>query len=724
MQGFIRSFFVIAGAFYLLGTMFLGPVLALSGFEVLTPDVKILIDAIHVQTQAVEKIHQKEEVCKEEDEKLFQLLAEEYSKVDKNKQDFSKEEWDLLRLLLQASPFILGEQDQKNLQNQEQNAWVYYQGVIELVNESNPKLFQKACETFPPATMSEKILYALLKGMSLYSMQDVAKRLGSPWWGAFQEETLNQKLHECLMEAMEEVGIEGSYKDICERHMQDILWRKNLLDDQRINLRYRTPQSRIAFARYLRSFSTPDMIDLNETSFDERDALSSFLFEIEPGDRDAFRNYFRDFLRMNFSDGEKVRIVEDLFRIPRENWEAFSKFCRENNVRGDELEDLSHVPNPQDWGATLVGLRQRNGNQAVAAQGVRLQNQSVHDEEFESSVKRSFEALQKRYGSLSESFESLMKQFSGRLESLQKQQLLTPVELRVISKFFDGTRDLTLHEKNTITLYLNLVWQSLNDEKAAAEVLGRNPTQKDMDERFASWFRSGPMDAQLAYILDNLGGGQFKDKKVLLEALDKNFDAIAGAGKSCLGGSYNRLISGLDRMHPDVTLQYGRAAKINTELYALRNNLKKQGHLVLQQLKNNMSDEMIRKSAREQLQKFLASSSGEYPNLNAYQQEATFRAYFDADFEKDLLAARGLRDVMNYIEQGGMRDDILQVISQHPNPFAMDALKKIAQNLVNERLSAKFKALGNKGDGAEQKELFDIGQGYVGGIVEGYQKIF
>jgi|GEM_PF-2933721 len=482
-------------------------------------------------------------------------------------------------------------------------------------------------------------------------------------------------------------------------------------------------QDRPAFKDFAVSLMPGDIREMHEV---HQFRFIKALLSIRTEDRLNFKQRIDEVLAlypMLLEDGsglmETTCILSEVLPANRTQ---FVDFCRQNNVAFEDIGELSRVPNPQDWPGTLRAIRARAqfGGQP---QVVGIANQSVHDKAFETSIKKSVEKLQRLYGAPSVSVESLVKIIVERMESLQKKSLLQPVEVRVIDVFLKGTQGLDEDARSKITLYLYLAWQALNDEKEAAKALGREPKQEDMDERVASWLRSGPMDAQLAYILDNLGQGQFKDKKTLLEALSKNFDHVVGAGKSCLGGSFNRLISGLDVIHPLVVIDYGEATKSNADLYALRNALQKQGREFLDKtMDQNISDDARRSLVIKQLQDFMTASQKNYAFLKPFQIEATFKAYVEQDFEKELLSKKGLDKIQAYIHGDGMRHEMRDFIAQQDDSFATDILLKKAKEDVMGRIEAQLKMLSYHVGKEDRASLIAEAQAYVPGIITEHQK--
>jgi len=260
---------------------------------------------------------------------------------------------------------------------------------------------------------------------------------------------------------------------------------------------------------------------------------------------------------------------------------------------------------------------------------------------------------------------------------------------------------------------LHLAWQALTD-KAVAKDLGLEAdfndkdkdlgleadfNDKDIDDRISGWLKAGPMDAQLAYLLDSLGG-QYKTKKALLEAIPTNPDLVT-RGKSCISGSYNRLIDGLNHIHPDVVLALGQGNKKNIELMARIHFLRSQAVKFLSEKYEEDADlfddiENLTQKTRQHLSGCFDTEVKEnYPDLSPETVTREMEQYFQAYFEEDTNKATPIRPVQDYIHdwEAGLLKDLETWIDANPTPTFEMTLKGLEDH-TNNLVSGKLVALG------------------------------
>jgi hypothetical protein len=290
-----------------------------------------------------------------------------------------------------------------------------------------------------------------------------------------------------------------------------------------------------------------------------------------------------------------------------------------------------------------------------------VRTQTVHDAIFEASVSEAVGKLGDRYRSIPyHTLNDLVALYDKKIDELVKKKLLRPVEGKVAQFFFTGINVRPDGESSeTLALYLNLVWDALNDKAIAKELGQPNEfTDQDIDERVASWLKASPIDAQLAYHLDNIGtryrGTIYHTKQELLEAIGKD-ETLLTTGKSCVGGSINRLISGLDLLHPDVKLELGEGQRANIEIMARSRFIQNTALAFLkktyQETPELFSDpatlkETTQKHLKEALQQEIEKN---YPTLAKEEAERELNRFLDTHFDEAVQQATPLKPVYDYL---------------------------------------------------------------------------
>lgn len=201
----------------------------------------------------------------------------------------------------------------------------------------------------------------------------------------------------------------------------------------------------------------------------------------------------------------------------------------------------------------------------IPAQPVVIHNQTVHDRETEETIQEAITKLKARYEQkepLYLTLEEVVKILEQKAFDLLKSKHLNLDEIKVIKKNFLNLLSVTEDQKNTAKNLLNLAIQALNDEKAAQEMLGHEPSVIDNQERWSGWFKSSIIDSQLAYRRDR-GDTTFPTD----EELDKD--------TSCFGGSLNRIIAALNLIHPDVRIVEGQGTLENMQQYRQNRDIAK-----------------------------------------------------------------------------------------------------------------------------------------------------
>ncbi len=177
-------------------------------------------------------------------------------------------------------------------------------------------------------------------------------------------------------------------------------------------------------------------------------------------------------------------------------------------------------------------------------------------------------------------------------------------------------------------------------------------------------------------------GGQYKTKKALLEAIPTNPDLVT-RGQSCIGGSYNRLIDGLNHIHPDVVLALGEGNKKNIELMARIHFLRSQAVKFLSEKHEEDADlfddiEDLTQKTRQHLSGcFEAEVEANYPDLSPETITKELGQYFEAYFEEDTSKATPIRPVQDYIHdwEEGLLKDLQTWIEANPTPTFEMTLK-------------------------------------------------
>ncbi|RZI46214.1 hypothetical protein [Candidatus Finniella inopinata] len=356
----------------------------------------------------------------------------------------------------------------------------------------------------------------------------------------------------------------------------------------------------------------------------------------------------------------------------------------------------------ESWIDTMRGFREvldemqgEYGNQNIFG----LRNQTVHDKAYESSIDEAVVKLSARYSRFAQDLETLLCAHLEKIEDLESKKLLSETEAQVVRYFFSsGIERLSADRHGKVTQYLNLSWHALGD-KAVSKSFGLEAAfnDKDVDDRIAGWLRAGPMDAQLAYLLDNLGG-RFKTKCILLEAVSKE-DALMTAGESCIGGSYNRLIDGLNCIDPDVVLAVGEGNKKNIELMARTQFLRNQAVKFLAQRYEEEPDlfstlDVLKQKTSQYLLDSLKTEVGTtYPDVTMAMVEQEIGCYFEGYFEEDLNKVTPLRSVQDYVNnwEEGLLRDLQTWIEANPSlsfEMILSGAKEQTTILLNSKLAA------------------------------------
>ena len=136
---------------------------------------------------------------------------------------------------------------------------------------------------------------------------------------------------------------------------------------------------------------------------------------------------------------------------------------------------------------------------------------------------------------------------------------------------------------------MNLVIRALDDEDAYSVLQQRHVKEGlinedvmkaridnwdyERQEKWASWFKNAIIDTQIAY---------WRDKG--LQGLPTGEQLVDF--KSCVGGALNRLIHGLNLLHPDVVIKEGKQTLKNLDVY--KENVVLEDTFVLPYLQQNI----------------------------------------------------------------------------------------------------------------------------------------
>ena len=355
---------------------------------------------------------------------------------------------------------------------------------------------------------------------------------------------------------------------------------------------------------------------------------------------------------------------------------------RNSRQQGDIWDSLSLVPNPQDWQGTLAGLLNVQLNQIQV-----FHNQTVHDAKYEASLKAAVGKLEKRYVKDTMSLEEVVKELKDKINAATQDKIkdgLKPSEVKVLTHFFDVRMDDLAGNSDTVKHYLNLAWQALTD-KTVYDL----KTDKDVDDRILGWLRSGPLDAQLAYLLDNLSEkGPFKTKAELLTAIETQPDLI-DKGKSCIGGSYNRLIDPLNLIHPDVNLEAGDGQIKNAQLLYRLKVMKDQALIKLKDVQKDSPEDFkdgkkLQKIITDDLKKKVSEEAKKENHLGGYSLDQEINLFIEQNLN-DLKGQLGVnQDHLTYLkDEGGLKKDVEGWLDKH-KVFVTDAaleheIKRLAE---------------------------------------------
>jgi hypothetical protein len=317
------------------------------------------------------------------------------------------------------------------------------------------------------------------------------------------------------------------------------------------------------------------------TPREDRIKVVKLLKEMSPAVCQTFANQVTRFSPLAAYQTNGWEIIQSVARVQEAHRTAFVTFVLRNGVTQlEHIRQLSQVPNPRDWDVTWAGIR---GGGAPAPAALRLNGQTSHEAEQQRSIDESVARLEIRYGGRQqEDLDTIVAFYISTIADLVSKGLLSETEGEVAQHFLERGI-LREGDARKPALYLNLAWHALHDVGVAGEVGAGDFTDKDINDRVAGWVRAGPIDAQLAYLLDRLGGDRagvdFATKESLLAAIGRDKSILTRVGgRSCVGGSYNRLIDGLQHIHPDVVLVEGPGARQNRAMMArdqfLQNALK------------------------------------------------------------------------------------------------------------------------------------------------------
>jgi len=272
------------------------------------------------------------------------------------------------------------------------------------------------------------------------------------------------------------------------------------------------------------------------------------------------------------------------------------QFMEEHNLTLEVVRELARI-SPNQWEGSLQGILARIGlsvmqgqsederREARLADSVRedvermrrdfddrqfqrpiegLINQSVHDKETEMGIQSAMKKLQHRYAlNRTHSLPEVNAILQNKIQELISQGRLSPEKEGVINLFLSGVGELSPTEKAQFTQYINLVIFAIEDAVAHKEKFpNASYTYTDQLDNWLAWFENAIIDSQLAYLRD-LGIMEIPQP----EALNKY--------KSCVGGSLNRIIAGLNLLHPDVEVSEGESGIHNMAIYKERAEAKK-----------------------------------------------------------------------------------------------------------------------------------------------------
>jgi hypothetical protein len=351
-----------------------------------------------------------------------------------------------------------------------------------------------------------------------------------------------------------------------------------------------------------------------------------------------------------------LEVIQHVARVRSEHRANFVTFVLRNGVTDlRHIGELSQVPSG-DWPATLAAIRERERITA-AHPGPRrvMAGQTVHDPAYEASVRRAITQLARRYGGrTSEDLDTITVLHISKVQDLTVRGLLTPEEAHIATFFFEqGQTRAGIPEE--LTRILNLNWHALHDADAAREMgFGMG----DADERVSTWMKKGPINAQVAYLLDHIeaGIGRFSSSAELFAAAVTDPSILRTHGNaSCNGGTINRLIDGLHLAHPDVQLEYGAGTIANARARAREHFLKKSIiqfiHDAYEANPSSLDDrDRLRRESREHLQTLVATERAK-PNSD-FVDDATqdINDCITSHFDKAIREATNLKSVQDYLQ--------------------------------------------------------------------------
>lgn len=187
-----------------------------------------------------------------------------------------------------------------------------------------------------------------------------------------------------------------------------------------------------------------------------------------------------------------------------------------------------------------------------------LDNQTVHELDKNGTIQEAIDNLKKQY--LNTQSYIMCKDPLNFLHEKAKElffkKKLKDNESRVIEIFFEAYDIKNSNE--TLDLF-KLAICALEDQDIAKKMLyadkqdvSKEQLDVDMQERWASWFRAAVIESQLAYNVkqnNNLSKGEIINSR------------------SCLYGINNRIIHGLNLIHPGVSIEAGDKTKKKYEVF-------------------------------------------------------------------------------------------------------------------------------------------------------------
>lgn len=227
-------------------------------------------------------------------------------------------------------------------------------------------------------------------------------------------------------------------------------------------------------------------------------------------------------------------------------------------------------------------IRAYAGN--LSNQSSSLRNQTVHDVETEKGIAASIERLKKRYGAeITQDIEHrIINAINLHIAKLlsnhgitDQQSLLAKTNIDNLTEKDDGTRGAFVLDEDSrkkAYLYLKLAVDALEDrtvydpktpksdlhKENGKEIL----TEQAIDDRWKAWIDNALIDSQLTYLLD-----RGEDKEKILKLPIPELEELLEQYKSCFGGNLNRIIVGLNLLHPDVTINEGQSGLHNMVIW-------------------------------------------------------------------------------------------------------------------------------------------------------------